>query len=774
MDVTVHVEVDERGAVTDSRVVSAAKPAFDDLAIAAVASWTFEPARRAGQPVASHTNVIVHFDPKATAAGETITITDKLTALVRGHLAAPELGAQDIRTDAKHLAVIPHSEGAAGMLTWAPGFLLTNEGGAGHAEQIFLRGFDAREGQDIELRVNGDVVNQVGNLHGNGYADMHFILPELVQSVRVVEGPYDPRQGNFAVAGSADYELGLTKRGLTASYAVGSFGTRRAVLLWGDPDQNAHNFAGVELYETDGFGQNRDARRATAIDQIEHALGDDGLWRLTTGAYLSQYHSAGILREDDYDAGRKDFYDTYDFGQGGSAARAFIAGDIEHHGDTFSTHQQLSFTAQTMRLREDFTGYLLDQQGSFQKPHSQRGDLLDLESGAFTAQAQGWARREGTIDWLDKLFRLPLAQKLELGYFARVDRTSGEQYRIEAATNHPYAKEADLDATLGDVGLYAALDLKLAPWLALRGGVRSDLLAYDVIDNCAAHSVAHPSKTDPPGDASCLSQEDFGHYREPVQRSTTAGSVLLPRASLVVGPFAGFSPSVSFGDGVRSIDPSYISQDVATPFARNRSYDAGLTYAATSGDVVALARLSGFRTHVDRDLVFSETEGRNVLAGGTSRLGGSLSGRATGSWFDANASVTLVRSTFDVDHLLVPYVPDVVVRTDTVAFGDWPYTLAGKPVRGTIGAGVTVVGPRALPYGQRGDTVATIDGSASVAWTRYTLSLSGENLLDRRYRLGEYNFASDFHSQNEPTLAIARSFTAGAPRTLLLKLEVSL
>ena len=51
------------------------------------------------------------------------------------------------------------------------------------------------------MRVNGDVVNEVGNLHGNGYADLHFIIPELVQALRVVEGPYDPRQGNFAVAG---------------------------------------------------------------------------------------------------------------------------------------------------------------------------------------------------------------------------------------------------------------------------------------------------------------------------------------------------------------------------------------------------------------------------------------------------------------------------------------------------------------------------------------------------------------------------------------------
>ena len=766
VDVIVHVEVDASGALTNTRVVSSPNPPFDDLAIASVETWTFAPPVVQGQPVAGHTNVTVHFDPTSTAGGETITIHDKLTAIVRGHEAAPNVGAQDIRVEAGKLATeIPHKD-ATELLAWAPGFLLTNEGGEGHAQQIFLRGFDAREGQDIEMRVNGDVVNQAGNLHGNGYADLHFIIPELVEALRVVEGPYDPRQGNFAVAGSADYELGLTRRGLTSSFEVGSFGTKRALLLWGSPAANPHNFGGVELYQTDGFGQNRDARRATALGQIEAALGDDGLWRLTSGLYLADYHSAGVLREDDYEAGRKAFYDTYDFGQGGASARAFVLGDVEHQHDHDITHHQVSLTAQTMRLREDFTGYLLDQQTPFQQPHGQRGDLIDLETGGVTAQAQGFAKRRGSV--------AGLPQELELGYFARVDATSGQQYRIQIATQHPYAKEADLDAVLGDIGLYAALNAKLARWAALRGGVRADLFAYNVLDNCAVHEVAHPSKITPPGDASCLSQQDFGQYREPVQRSTTAGSTFLPRVSLVLGPFAGWAPSVSAGDGVRSIDPSYISQDVRTPFARIRSYDAGVAYKGEPAGLASELRLSGFRTHVDRDLIFSESVGRNVLADGTTRLGASLSGRITGGWFDENASATYVSSTFDDTGLLIPYVPDVVVRSDSVVYGSLPWELGAKPVIATAGLGVTFVGPRALPYGERSNPILTLDASASVTCDRYRIGLEASNLLDTRYRLGEYNYASDFRSEGEPTLAVARQFTAGAPRTLLLRLEVRL
>ncbi|CAN5726112.1 hypothetical protein BH11MYX2_BH11MYX2_39520 [soil metagenome] len=765
VDVRVRVDIDANGQPGNARVTSTTNAPFDDMAIATALTWSYRPALHDGVPSPGSLDVTIHFDPSGPAP-EVIEIHDELAPTLATK--PPSTGAADFRIDVgKMVTAVPRKEGAAGLLQLAPGFLLTNEGGEGHAEQIFLRGFDAREGQDIELRMNGDVVNQVGNLHGNGYADLHFILPELVESVRVVEGPYDPRQGNFAVAGSADYELGLARRGLFASYETGSFGTTRALLLWGPPGDGPHTFGGVEIYQTNGFGQNRDARRATALAQVEAKLGEHGLWRLTSGAYISDYHSAGVIREDDYAAGRKGFYDTYDFGQGGSVSRVFALGAIDHHHDDITYHEQLSLTGQTMRLSEDFTGFLLDQQGSFQQPHPQRGDLIDLESDALTAQASGFMRQSHS--WRD------YAQNLELGYFARLDRTSGRQYRIEAANGHPYHEDTDLDAIEGDVGLYASADLRFTDWLAVRGGARTDLLSYNVIDNCAVQDVSHPTASNPPGDASCLSQENFGNYREPVQRASTSGTALLPRAALLVGPFAHVVGSLAYGEGVRSIDPTYITQDVKTPFASIRSYDAGAEYQDDLRDVAMSLKLSAFRTHVDKDLIFSESVGRAILANGTTRTGVSLSGRATGRWFDQSASATLVQSTFDDTGLLIPYVPDLVVRTDSVVFGELPYyDLGGKPVTGLAGLGVTYVGRRALPFGERSDPVLTLDGSVQATWLRYTVGIKASNILDNRYRLGEYNYASDFHSQGEPTLTVARQFTAGAPRTVLLQVQVQL
>ena len=103
---------------------------------------------------------------------------------------APSRGAGDVDIELGKLAAVPRMDSAS-LLRLAPGVLLTNAGGLGHPYQIFLRGFDAREGQDIEFTVEGMPINEVGNPHGNGLADTHFIIPELVERPSL-SGPKTP------------------------------------------------------------------------------------------------------------------------------------------------------------------------------------------------------------------------------------------------------------------------------------------------------------------------------------------------------------------------------------------------------------------------------------------------------------------------------------------------------------------------------------------------------------------------------------------------------
>jgi len=355
-------------------------------------------------------------------------------------------------------------------------------------------------------------------------------------------------------------------------------------------------------------------------------------------------------------------------------------------------------------------------------------------------------------------------QDLELGYFARGDWTKGTQQRLEAATGVPYATENDLESQLGDLGLYADANARALSWLNFRGGVRTDLFTFNVLDNCAAHDVAHPSRTNPPVDQSCLTQQDFGRPREQNQRTATSSVGLLPRGTVIVGPFTGFSFNGSYGKGVRSIDPTYITQDVKTPFASVDAYELGVSYGGYIADNSFIARSIFFETDVDHDLIFNQTQGRNLVGLGTRRTGWVGAARMTGSFFDESANLTLVRSVYEDTHVLVPYVPDVVLRSDTALFTYLPVAIQGKKIKGTLASGITYVAPRALPFGQRSGDIFTVDGSATLGWTHYEIGLVVTNIFDNQYRLGEFNYASDFHSQPHPTLVPERHFTAAAPR----------
>src|SRR6187402_3675004 len=491
VDVVVVVTVAADGAVLDAHVDDSAGADYDQAAIAAGvrALVHFAPSAAAASPPAAVDPPTAPAAPPPTPAPDPV-VPDSASKeaaedphgpteiTVAGRARPPTRGASDYSVTVGELALVPRKN-ASDLLKLAPGILLSNEGGEGHAEQVFLRGFDAKDGQDIEFSLGGMPINESGNLHGNGYADTHFIIPELVSSLRVVEGPFDPRQGNYAVAGSANYELGLAQRGFSAKYTGGSFGTQRLLLLWGLAGESRGTLAGAEVYKTEGFGQNRDAQRATAMGQYEGRLGAEGSYRITATAYATHFHTAGVIRENDYQRGLIGFYDSYSQStfarqavpEGGDSSRFSLAADLESRAADTTLSQQLFVVQRGLRLLENFTGFLNDPQEPLQSVHEQRGDMLDLAIRETTIGTRGAAR------WHGQAFDEP--QHIEFGYFARGDVTHGAQQRIAAATGHPYATETDLDARLGDIGLYADADLKPVHWITLRGGLRSDLFSYD-------------------------------------------------------------------------------------------------------------------------------------------------------------------------------------------------------------------------------------------------------------------------------------------------------
>src|SRR5438132_13230268 len=119
----------------------------------------------------------------------------------------------------------------AEVLRLIPGFVISQHQGGGKAEQYLLRGFDADHGTDVALFVDNLPVNLRSHTHGQGYADLHFLIPETVARVEVFKGPYVVELGDFATAGAVNFVTHETFKENLAEMAGGMFGTRRFVTL---------------------------------------------------------------------------------------------------------------------------------------------------------------------------------------------------------------------------------------------------------------------------------------------------------------------------------------------------------------------------------------------------------------------------------------------------------------------------------------------------------------------------------------------------------------
>lgn len=759
-DVILTVTVDVDGHVSKVDVFESGGADLDEAAVVAARDWTFVPAMRGGKPVASRIRIPFHFAPPAlppelvepAPAPPSVPVHQAVQAaevqppvasaptevVVTGRAVAPSRGPSDYKIPIAALADVPHAS-ASELLKLAPGVLVTNEGGEGHADSLVVRGFDAGEGEDLELSIGGVPINDPGNFHGNGYADTHFILPEVVESLRVVEGPFDPRQGNFAVAGSADYELGLAQRGVTVKQTLGTDNSRRTFLAWGPEDQNTHTFAAAEYARSDGYGQNRAYQKGSAIAQYEGSLGAHGTWRITGQAYSVVAQAAGVIREDDYEAGRVGFYDSYDPNQGQDSSRYSLSADLLTTSGGLTLAQQFFAADRSTRIREDFTGYVTDA-----GERDPRGTMLDLAVNEQSFGARGSAHTS--------VQALGRAQDLELGYFARGDTVNNVQRLIARATQAPYATDASLSGTLTDIGIYADTSLRPLSWLTLRGGLREELFTYLVEDGC-------------PSLANCT--EDPAPTGNP--RSSRATSTLLPRVSLLLGSFQGVTFVASYGQGLRSLAIDDVS-NASTRLAKISSYEGGVSYAKpTSAGALSLSSVF-FGTRITQDEVFDPTVGRTVGTGATTRAGWTGTARFVGKFLDSALNASAVRGTVDATSEPIPYVPHVIVRSETALFGDLPLKLEGHALRASLGPSLSYVGSRSLPYNQSSAPYFLVDAAAKLRWRSLELALTGTNLFNTKYRSSEFTLSSDFHTQTPTPLAPARVFTAGAPRLLFVSL----
>ena len=813
--VLVHCVVEADGSVSAAHPEVPHDEAFDRAAVEAVRTWRFAPATRGGVPIRAAIRVTVrfesplpHFDLSGThdAFGEgeeahnladgTPHVDAPLGATAASAAPAPDPDAGSLPTfsatgavdptreartpraastyelDRAVLELAPHRD-ASDMLNVAPGMFVARAEGDAVAPRIFLRGFDAEHGQDIAFSAAGVPINQPSHLHGQGYADLGFVIPEVVRSVRVTEGVYDPRQGDFATAGSIDFDLGVTRRGVHASAAYGMFHTFRGLALWAPAGEREETFVAVSYRRTDGFGAGREGQSGGLLGQA--VWGDDRTrFRLLATVHAVRAGVGGALRRDDVNAGRVDFYGLYPVpaaqGQSALAIRALTAGSVELRGERGSFGELMVFGGWTgFRYQANFTGYT--ETSSYDPDWRGRGDIVEQMDSAFQVGARARYRTERfePLAWLSGF--------VEVGIEGRVDLREQDQNLLQAPLNQTWDQRVDASVQGVDVGAYLDADLRLGDHVRLRGGARADALFYSVDDRLGNFIPRFRRES----------------YILGFRRSA-AGVAVGPRASLEWTPVRELTLSVAYGEGYRSPQARQLQDGESAPYAKVWSGDVGARVRLGERDELT-ASVSGFVTALSRDIAFDPSEGRLEPLGPSTRVGAAAQLRVQPwSFLTGQVSVTYVHATLDAPPIptleepfppyqpgqLLPYVAPFVLRAD-LGVRERLFDLDGVPLRGRLGAGVSLLSSRPLPYGERSEPVGLLDASAGLEWHGVELSADVYNATNTRYAAVEYAYASDWQDPtftNQPggvtSRLPSRHFAAGQPLTVMVQLAVAI
>jgi len=219
---------------------------------------------------------------------------------------------------------------AQDLLRLVPGLFIAQHQGGGKAEQIFLRGFDADHGTDVNVSVDGLPVNLVSQAHGQGYADLHFVIPETISEYDFGKGPYYSSKGDFCTAGFVSYNtLNILDKN-TVKFEMGQFNTTRGLTMINLLSEKAKSrgmssyIAGEAYYSNGGpYDVPEHFKRYNVFGKFNAMLGTKNTLTLSLSSLVSKWRAAGEIPNRALAEGYiKDRFGSIDSSQGGYTSRA--------------------------------------------------------------------------------------------------------------------------------------------------------------------------------------------------------------------------------------------------------------------------------------------------------------------------------------------------------------------------------------------------------------------------------------------------------------------
>lgn len=431
---------------------------------------------------------------------------------------------------------------AGDVLEAVPGVIMSQHSGEGKANQYYLRGFNLDHGTDFATTLAGMPVNLPTHAHGHGYADLNFLIPELVSGVQFSKGPYFADQGDFATAGAANINYANTLDRLIARVGSGNEGFSRALVAVSPKVNGGRLLAAVEVEHNDGpWSVADDYRKVNGLVRFSRGDAIDG-FSITAMAYRAKWNATDQIPLRAVSDGRVGRFGTLNPTDGGDSYR--YSGSFDWQGARANATTKLTAygIAYDVNLFSDFTFFLDD---------PVHGDQFQQADHRFTSGAKLSHRRLGR--WAGR------SMQNSFGVQVRNDHiTNLGLYHTQARRHVDTIREDAVVQTSG--ALYAQNELEWKPWLRTLVGMRVDGYRFRV----------------DAGDA--------------VNSGSAQAGLVSPKAGVAMGPWRGTELYVNAGYGFHSNDargatitrdPSTLAQvDRVTPLARAKGAEIGLRTVA--------------------------------------------------------------------------------------------------------------------------------------------------------------------------------------------------
>ncbi|WP_424627153.1 TonB-dependent receptor [Bradyrhizobium sp. SYSU BS000235] len=394
----------------------------------------------------------------------------------------------------------------AEALEVVPGLIITQHSGDGKANQYFLRGFNLDHGTDLAISVDGMPVNMRTHGHGQGYADLNFLIPELIGSVNVKKGPYFADEGDFSSVGAVNVSLIDTVKKSMALATVGSFGYRRVFGVTSAKAGEGNLLVAGEVNTYNGPWDYPDKlRKLNAVVRYTEGTMDNGL-SLTGMAYSNRWNSTDQVPLRAITSGQIGLYGALDPTDGGNSDRFSISGRWAQSDKDGSSKVNFYAIKSSLDLYNDFT-FFLDNPDNGDQFHQHDDRVLAgvNASHVFNTVFAG----------------LPV--QTEVGFQSRYDDikvslSDTVQRQFFKGTRSDKVKE-------GSVGLFVQNTIHWTNWFRSYVGYRGDVY------NANVNSLL-----------------------DPINSGNANASIGSPKFGLVFGPFAKTEFFFNAGEGFHSND----------------------------------------------------------------------------------------------------------------------------------------------------------------------------------------------------------------------------